>query len=229
MPATTNKVLSAIDAVMGEIGAEGISKGRKNVQQNYAFRGIDDVYNALAPILAKHHLIIIPNVLTRELIERQTKQGGTLFYVTVQVKWTLASSEDGSTIDAVTFGEAMDSADKATNKAMSAAYKYMAMMTFCIPTEGDNDADATTHQLASAADMAINLLEGCGTSDMFKDAWDTHKRNWHDVMNEADFGRVVKTKDKLVAKWKAEIERAKPEPKREPLAQVDPFDDEIPF
>jgi hypothetical protein len=36
----------------------------------------------------------------------------------------------------------MDSADKATNKAMSAAYKYACLQTFCIPTEGDNDADS---------------------------------------------------------------------------------------
>ena len=42
----------------------------------------------------------------------------------------------------------MDSADKATNKAMSAAYKYAAIQAFCIPTEGDNDADATTHEVA---------------------------------------------------------------------------------
>lgn len=42
----------------------------------------------------------------------------------------------------------MDSADKATNKAMSAAYKYAAMQAFCIPTEGDNDADAHTHDVA---------------------------------------------------------------------------------
>lgn len=47
-----------------------------------------------------------------------------------------------------TFGEAMDSADKATNKAMSAAYKYAALMAFAIPTEGDNDADATTYEVA---------------------------------------------------------------------------------
>jgi hypothetical protein len=42
----------------------------------------------------------------------------------------------------------MDSADKATNKAMSAAYKYAAMQAFCIPTSGDNDADATSHEVA---------------------------------------------------------------------------------
>ncbi|MNY54686.1 hypothetical protein D3C86_1905820 [compost metagenome] len=46
----------------------------------------------------------------------------------------------------------MDSGDKATNKAMSAAYKYAAFQAFCIPTEGDNDADGQTHQVASAND-----------------------------------------------------------------------------
>lgn len=67
------------------------------------------------------------------------------------------SAVDGSRHTVSTFGEAMDSADKATNKAMSAAYKYMAMQTFCIPTEGDNDADATTPEPArreTAADKA---------------------------------------------------------------------------
>jgi hypothetical protein len=43
----------------------------------------------------------------------------------------------------------MDSADKSTNKAMSAAFKYAAMQAFCIPTEGDNDADAETHEVAA--------------------------------------------------------------------------------
>ena len=44
----------------------------------------------------------------------------------------------------------MDSGDKATNKAMSAAYKYAAMQAFAIPTEGDNDADSTTHEVIAA-------------------------------------------------------------------------------
>jgi hypothetical protein len=44
----------------------------------------------------------------------------------------------------------MDSGDKASNKAMSAAYKYAAFQAFCIPTEGDNDADSQTHEVAAA-------------------------------------------------------------------------------
>jgi hypothetical protein len=77
--------------------------------------------------------------------ERTTKSGSALFYVVVGVDFDLVSAVDGSRHTVHVIGEAMDSADKATNKAMSAAYKYMAMQVFCIPTEGDNDADATTH------------------------------------------------------------------------------------
>ncbi len=140
-------VYQAIAAVMEDVGREGIAKGRRNEMQKYNFRGIDDVYNALAPILARHRLIIVPRVLTRDKTEQASKNGGTLFYVVVQVEFDIICAEDGSRITACTWGEAMDAADKATNKAMSAAYKYMAMQTFCIPTEGDNDADAHYHEV----------------------------------------------------------------------------------
>ena len=140
-------VFSAIAAVMSDVSKEGIGKDRRNDTQGYKFRGIDDVYNALAPVLAKHDLCIVPSVLSREVVERKNHKGNALFYVTCQVEFTLICANDGSSIKAVTYGEAMDSGDKATNKAMSAAYKYMAMQTFCIPTEGDNDADQTTHEV----------------------------------------------------------------------------------
>lgn len=142
---STAKVYQAIAAVTAAMGHEGISKARKNQQQGYNFRGIDDVYNALSSMLAEHKLCILPNVLEREVVERQSGQNKALFYVTVKVRFDFVSAEDGSKHEVITYGEAMDSGDKATNKAMSAAYKYAAMQAFCIPTEGDNDADATTH------------------------------------------------------------------------------------
>ena len=146
-----SKVYQAINAVQAELAISGISKGRRNQQQGYSFRGIDDVYNALAPILAKHGLCILPRILSRECTERQERQGGALFNVVVEAEFDLIAAEDGSKHTIRTFGEAMDSADKATNKAMSAAYKYAAMQAFAIPTEGDNDADATTPDVAPRA------------------------------------------------------------------------------
>mgnify|MGYP000864414081 CR=1 FL=1 len=142
------QVYKNIAAVQGELSKEGIAKDRNNQQQGYKFRGIDDVYNALAPVLSKHGLCILPRIISREMIERATKTGNALFYVTVEAEFDFVATEDGSKHTVRTFGEAMDSADKATNKAMSAAYKYAAFQTFCIPTEGDNDADGTTHDVA---------------------------------------------------------------------------------
>ena len=141
-------VYQAICAVAKEMAAEGISKDRKNLQQNYAFRGIDDVYNALAPRLAAHGLVILPRMIGRTVTERETAKGGVLFYVVVEAEFDFVSASDGTRHTIKTYGEAMDSGDKATNKAMSAAYKYAAMQTFCIPTEGDNDADLHTHEVA---------------------------------------------------------------------------------
>ena len=111
----------------------------------YNFRGIDDVYNTIAPLLSKHGLCILPRVLSRECVERVSQKGGALFYVTVDAEFDFVSAEDGTKHTVKTFGEAMDSGDKATNKAMSAAYKYACFQAFSIPTESDNDADAHTH------------------------------------------------------------------------------------
>lgn len=143
------EVYKAINAVQAELAREGISKVRRNQQQGYNFRGIDDVYNAVSPLLAKAGLVILPRVLGRDCVERTNAKGTALFYVTVEVEFDFVASSDGSRHTVKTFGEAMDSGDKATNKAMSAAYKYALMQAFAIPTEGDNDADATTHEVAA--------------------------------------------------------------------------------
>lgn len=148
------KIYESINAIQSALAKTGISKDRKNQQQGYAFRGIDDVYGALAPLLAQHGVCVFPRVTERQCVERQTQRGGALFYVTVRVEFDFVSSVDGSSHTCITYGEAMDSADKATNKAMSAAYKYACLQTFCIPTDGDNDADATTHDVAPRSQPA---------------------------------------------------------------------------
>jgi len=173
------KVYQAIAAVQAELAKTGIAKSRKNKQgDGYMFRGIDDVYAALAPLLAAHKLCVIPRVMSRDIAERTSSKGNPLFYVTVHAEFDFVSAEDGSKHTAATFGEAMDSGDKATNKAMSAAYKYAAFMTFAIPTEGDNDADATTHDVVrvAPAGFADWLADFEAAADngllALKEAWD---------------------------------------------------------
>ena len=148
---TTPAVYSAMVAVMEDIGKAGIAKARKNQQQGYNFRGIDDVYNELNSLLAKHKLLMLPTVVSSDQVERTTKGGGAIFYTRLVVDFKLISANDASSETVRVVGEAMDNADKSSNKAQSAAYKYAAMQVFCIPTEGDNDADSTTHEVAGKA------------------------------------------------------------------------------
>lgn len=152
-------VYIAIGMVQGALATTGIGKGRRNEQHGYAFRGVDDIYNAVARLLSTHGLCILPRCTERTVVERTNAKGTALFYVTVRAEFDFVSAADGSRHTVVTYGEAMDSGDKATNKAMSAAYKYALLQTFAIPTEGDNDADATTHEVQPMNERLLNVLQ----------------------------------------------------------------------
>lgn len=146
------EVLKAINAVQAALVMQGgIGKDRKNQAQGYSFRGIDDMYNTLSPVLAKAGLVILPAYSDRQVVEREGRNGGALFYVTLRGDFTFRSTADQSEVKVSTYGEAMDSGDKATNKAMSAALKYALMQTFTIPTEGDNDSENQTHEVRHSA------------------------------------------------------------------------------
>ena len=58
-------VYKAISAVAKDMSEVGISKDKRNQQQGFQFRGIDDVYNALSPALVKHGLVILPRIIER--------------------------------------------------------------------------------------------------------------------------------------------------------------------
>jgi hypothetical protein len=137
-------IYEAIPAILADV--EAIGKNRNNSQQGYKFRGIDDVYNAIHPLLAKHKVFPTCEIVSRELTERQTKAGSVLFYVNIKAKYTLWA-HDGSHVTTEAWGEAMDSGDKASNKAMSAAYKYALFQLLCIPTEAV-DSEQDTHDVA---------------------------------------------------------------------------------
>lgn len=138
-------VFEAICRVQAALAEVGIKKNHRNDSQGsgYSFRGIDDVYNTLAPLLAKNNLVVIPRVMSRTVSQYTTRSGTVMFNVAVTVRYAIASAIDGSKTFAIAPGEASDSGDKATNKAMSAAYKYMMFQLFCIPIDV-LDADAST-------------------------------------------------------------------------------------
>jgi hypothetical protein len=137
-----SKIHTVIPAIMAEVGP--IEKSRRNIGQSYDFRGIDDAYAAFQSLFAKYGLFVVPTVLERVREERKTIKDngkeGLLIYTTLTVKHTFYA-DDGSSVEAVTIGEAMDSGDKSSNKAMSAAMKYALLEVFCVPTKEPKDTE----------------------------------------------------------------------------------------
>lgn len=143
--AETAKIYKAISNVMKDCGVVG--KNDTNKFDNYKFRGIDAVMNALNPAMIKNGIFVVPTVLNTEREERVGSSKGTvLMYTVLTVKYTFYA-DDGSSVESIVIGEAMDRSDKSTNKAMSAAFKYACFQTFCIPTEEMHDSEEDSEEI----------------------------------------------------------------------------------
>ena len=139
----SSNIYQAMAEVMKDV--EAIGKDQQNKSQGFKFRGIDDVYNAVHPIFAKHGVFTVPTVLDERTEERSTRSGGNLIYRILTMKYTFFAS-DGSSVEAVVIGEGMDSGDKGANKGMAIAHKYALLQTLCIPTEDMVDPDSEVQE-----------------------------------------------------------------------------------
>lgn len=137
-------IYEAIADIMKEGCA--VQKNKRNTQQGFQYRGIDDVMNTFQPLMAERGIFLVPEVLEASREERQTTKGGNLIYSVLKIRYTFYAS-DGSSVSATVIGEGMDSGDKASNKAMAVAMKYAMFQTFCIPTEEMQDPDAESHDV----------------------------------------------------------------------------------
>lgn len=139
-----------IPQVMRAIGA--VSKDRKNEQQKYSFRGIEDFYQAAHPALIEYGVFCAPTVLDREeyRFEKTNFDGKitTWLHVALKVEHRFYAS-DGSYVPVTTWGEGLDNSDKASNKAMSGAMKYALIELFCVPTKDVEDSDRDSPEQGS--------------------------------------------------------------------------------
>ena len=140
------EIFKLIPKLIGEVGA--ISKSKKNQTQGFMYRGIDDVYNAVGPLLAKHGVFSVPRCLNRSETTVETRNGGSMVRVIQELIFRFYAP-DASFVDVgPIYGEAMDSGDKATNKSNSIAHKYAFFMLLCIGTE--EDPDSVSHEIKAA-------------------------------------------------------------------------------
>lgn len=162
----SNLVFKKMVDVMRDVGAVG--KNQKNTAQGFKFRGIDDMVNALHPALTKHGVFMAPRCVseTHELKEvtRGSGKAGIDKHVTILMEYDFFA-EDGSK---VTVGpipaEGLDSGDKATNKALSAALKYALIQTFSIPTEDMAEADLDSPEIGKSSKVNPTVVNGIETN-----------------------------------------------------------------
>lgn len=137
-PEPIQVVLNRVKSAVGAVGKEG-----RNQQQNFNFRGVDQVVNAVSPHLNEHGIITVPEVLSHsyETIEIGSKRTA-MGHVTLKVKYHFYGPA-GDALTATVVSESMDSGDKAMAKAMSVAYRIALLQVLNLPTtEADPDSQS---------------------------------------------------------------------------------------
>lgn len=181
-------IFQQMNLVMKDIGA--IGKSQQNTVQGFKFRGIDNFLNSLYPALIKHKVFMTPRCLDvgheiKNVIRNNGKEGIDK-HVHLLMEYDFYA-EDGSF---VTIGpipsEGLDSGDKATNKALSAALKYALIQTFCVPTEDMTDGDSESPEIhpEKLTPKTHNEEPSKKNKEETKQAWG--KRKNKDLVNEDD-------------------------------------------
>lgn len=175
---------------------KAITKSERNQQQGFKFRGIDNVMNELHELFAKNDVFILQEVQDFTVDARPTAKGGTLFYTRAKIKFRYTTT-DGSFVETVNVGEAMDSGDKGMNKAMSIALKYSLLQMFLIPTEEQKDPDATTPEETDYFAMAEQEVNAAQTVETLQSIW----QNYTVLQGDRRFIDIVNKKKNSLKKW----------------------------
>lgn len=147
MTGSAPAIYAALAAVMADVKAVG--KDGRNQAQNFAFRGIDSILNAVGPALRTHGVVVVPDIVSIDSTTVEVgKNRSRMAHVQIQVRYRFYAS-DGSSIDAVVPAEAFDSGDKCISKAMSVAFRTVLIQALALPTN-EPDPDSVSYERAPA-------------------------------------------------------------------------------
>lgn len=187
---TDVNLVQKLAAVMGDMTA--FAKTGKNTGMNFRFVEINEILIDVRPRFAAHQIIMYPTNVQVEKIEFHERERGFSTHVFLNVTWTVTDGTDSITV--ASFGEAIDTSDKASNKAQTAAEKQALQKLLLISNEDDNDSNNYTprqqadtlkpareaafgkvdafakSQGINAIDVVTALVENGKLPDMFLDA-----------------------------------------------------------
>jgi hypothetical protein len=193
-------IQSALIGAMKDIAKIGIGKTKTADagSAKYRFRGIDDAMNEMSPILCNNKITVTPRYSDLVIQERAKDGGKFARFVTVKGSFTFAT-EDGSSVTAEAYGEAMDSGDKATIKAQSVAFRTVLFQQFIVPlmamdTELDDYEEGNADEVLLAEFREIALQGSAALQKRFAANkpppafWTRHSQALKDAAKAADGG-----------------------------------------
>lgn len=121
-----------------------VQKENKKVNNQYTFVSHDAVSAALHEPLAKHGIVMIPNI-------EELRQEGNRTIVKMNISFVnIDNPED--LISLTYYGYGIDQQDKGIGKAVSYAVKYALLKTFCLETGDDGEKDNIDFQEETLTD-----------------------------------------------------------------------------
>ena len=169
MPTNPGQIYKLIPEVMKAVGAIGKNQHASG-GGTFQYRGVDDVYDALQPALIDAGVCIIPRVLEQAVVDSKTTQGKWTQLATVRMAWDLWAP-DGSHIEAITAGAATDGQGRALAQAQSDAFKQCIFKAFCVPVQGEHDAEANLEPMAGPDGDANSRQAGPQAGDTQPDTF----------------------------------------------------------
>mgnify|MGYP000691953737 FL=1 len=150
------KIAKKLVNVMIECGH--IAKNGLNSYHQYKYATAEDVLLKVNSALTKNKIasVVIPEIAS--MVDVINLKGNTEHLVTVNVQIKLIDSESGECIDLFGIGSGQDAGDKAVMKAQTAAIKYAYMMSLCIATGDDPEADTKTDENSSIGNKGSKIV-----------------------------------------------------------------------
>lgn len=150
------KIAKKLVNVMIECGH--IAKNGLNSYHQYKYATAEDVLLKVNSALTKNKIasVVIPEIAS--MVDVINLKGNTEHLVTVNVQIKLIDSESGECVDLFGIGSGQDAGDKAVMKAQTVAIKYAYMMSLCIATGDDPEADTKTDENSSIGNKGSKIV-----------------------------------------------------------------------
>ena len=149
------KIAKKLVNVMNE--CSHIAKNGLNSYHQYKYATAEDVLLKVNEALTKNKIasVVIPEIAS--MVDVTNLKGNTEHLVTVNVQIKLIDSESGESVGFFGIGSGQDAGDKAVMKAQTAAIKYAYMLSLCIATGDDPEADSKTDENSAVGNKGTKI------------------------------------------------------------------------